>query len=180
MGWCTSTTRIQVSPISDIVQHQLHHTDRTTELVTPWRHWGDPTDASDYFHVPGLSPREAFQPMINNFRSLNYLGLPPSIDHNNAPYAEYGRDLPDWIDWDRPNYQAGYDVWEATRRLVDIYLDCDWDVNAVEQRAFRREEFVARRERHLENVVKPLEDIANGIESENSKWSRGLRGRTEL
>jgi hypothetical protein len=118
--------------------------------------------------------------MINNFRSLHYLGLPPSIDHNNAPYTEYGRNLPDWIDWDRPNYQAGYDVWEATRKLVEIYLDCGWDVNAVEQRAFRREEFVARRERHLEDVVKPLEDIANGIESENSEWSRGLRDRTEL
>jgi hypothetical protein len=180
MGWCTFTTRRQVSLVSNIVQHQLLQTNRTIELVTPWKHWGDLTDASDYFHVPGLSPREAFQPMINNFRSLHYLGLPPSIDHNSAPYAECGRKLPDWNNWDRPIYQAGYDVWEATRKLVDIYLDCGWDVNAVEQRDFRREEFVARRERHLEDVVKPLQGVADGIESENSKWSRGLRGRTEL
>jgi hypothetical protein len=118
--------------------------------------------------------------MINNFRRLHYLGLPPSIDHNNSPYPEYGRSLPDWIDWDLPTYQANYDVWEATRKLVDIYLDCGWDVNSVEQQEFRRGEFVARRERHLEDVIKLLQDIADGIESENSKWSRGLRERTEL
>jgi hypothetical protein len=176
----TETSESRSQPNNNIIQHQLHQTNRTKELVTPWKHWGDPTDASDYFHVPSVSPREAFQPMIDNFRSLHYLGLPPSIDHNNSPYPEYGRNLPDWNDWDRPNYQAGYDVWEATRRLVDIYLDCGWDVDAVEQHRFRRAEFIARRERHLEDVVKPLQDKADGIESENSKWSRGLRGRTEL
>jgi hypothetical protein len=38
-----------------------------------------------------------------------------------------------------------------------IYLDCGWDVNAVEQTNFRRDEFLQKRHDYIKNVVKPAE-----------------------
>lgn len=44
-------------------KEQKYTNNDNTELVTPWKHWGDPIDNSDYFHVPSITPRQA---------SLNY------------------------------------------------------------------------------------------------------------
>lgn len=151
--------------------------------MTPWRHWGDPTDNLDYFHVPAVSPRQALQPMIDNFRGLHYLGKPPFIELSNNLESEWGRSPPmDWSGWhdkdEFATYQAEYDAWEAMRKLADIYLECGWDVNALEQHGFRRAEFIAERERHLENVVKPLEEKADRMRSEINL--RSFRDRSEL
>lgn len=147
-------------------------------LVTPWKHWGDPSDSSDYFHVPAVTPREAFQPLINKYRTLEYLGTPPFMELNNDLFPEYGRTPPeDFSDEGaRAQYRADYDVWEAKRKLKDLYVECGWDVGAVEQAQFRREEFVERRERYLKEVVEPLEEEASRVGSERSLESLRARG----
>lgn len=66
-----------------------------TELSTLWKHWGDPTDSSDYFHVLADSPSKAFQPLINKFRGLEYLGTPPFMEFNNDLFLECGRTAPE-------------------------------------------------------------------------------------
>jgi hypothetical protein len=141
----------------------------TTGLVTPWKHWGDPTDNSNYFHVPAVSPREVFQPLINKFRSLEYLGTPPFMEFNDDLFLECGRTPPeDWENRAKIQFQADYDVWQAKRKLADIYLECGWDVNVAEQSVFRRAEFIIRREKYWRDVVKPLEQEASRIGSDIS------------
>lgn len=149
-----------------------------TELVTPWKHWGDPSDSSDYFHVPAVTPREAFQPLIDKYRTLEYLGTPPFMELNNDLFPEYGRTPPqDCADeGTRAQYRADYDVWEAKRKLKDLYVEFGWDVDAVEQREFRKEEFVERRERYLKDVVEPLEEEASRVGSERSLEGSRARG----
>lgn len=140
-----------------------------TELVTPWQHWGDPSDNTDYFHVPAITPREAFQPLIDKFRSLEYLGTPPFMEFNNDLFLECGRTPPeDWEQRGRMQFQADYDVWHAKRKLADIYLECGWDVNVAEQVRFRRAGFIMRREEYWRDVVEPLEEMASKTGSDLS------------
>jgi hypothetical protein len=140
-----------------------------TELVTPWQHWGDPSDNTDYFHVPTMTPREAFQPLINKFRSLEYLGTPPLIEFNNDLFLECGRTPPeDWEHRGKIQFQADYDVWHAKRKLADIYLERGWDINIAEKIGFRRAEFITRRERYWREVVELLEQRASKIGSDLS------------
>jgi len=145
------------------------HANDATELVTPWKHWGDPSDNTDYFHVPALSPREAFQPLINKYRRLESLGTPPFMEFNNDLFPECGRAPPeDWDEGAKVQFRVDYDVWQAKRKLADIYLECGWDVNAVEQSGFRRADFIARREKYWRDVVEPLEQEASRIGSDRS------------
>ena len=112
-----------------------------------------------YFEAPPLSPREAFQPLIDDFRSLDSLAAKHLWGlQTEWPWAEFPRE---WRESFREGYEADYNVWKAIHRLADIYTDCGWQVNAIEQPAFRRDEFIERRKRHMETVVEPLEEIAH-------------------
>lgn len=51
---------------------------------------------------------------------------------------------------------------------MDFYLECGWDVDAVEQTTFRREELVGKRERYWKDVVEPLEEAASRVGDERS------------
>ena len=59
----------------------------------------------------------------------------------------------------RKEYEIDHGVWKAVRGLVDVYLDCVRDVNAVDWSVSRREEFIGRRKRYVETVVVPSEAI---------------------
>ena len=54
-----------------------------------------------------------------------------------------------------------YKIWQAEMHLKELYLECGWDVNAVEQSTFRRDEFLDKRRRYLQDVVQPLENSDN-------------------
>ena len=128
----------------------------------PWN-YNDYED-DNYFQVPPLTPRKAFQPVIDNFRNLNWLTIG---DWRGIQTKWPWNDFPeDWPESDRPSYEADYDVWKAIRGLKDIYIDCGWNVDAIEQTNFRREEFIEKQKRHIEDVVWPLDDVADRIGSE--------------
>lgn len=63
-------------------------------------------------------------------------------------------------------YQAKYNVWKAMRGLKDIYLDCGWNVNTVNQDSFRRSEFIERRRRYLQDVIDPLREMQDRLQAE--------------
>lgn len=115
----------------------------------------------NYFQVPPVSPREAFQPIIDNFRSLDWLaaGSLHSLE-------------PEWRYMEMPGagsqelYQAKYNVWKAIRGLKDIYLDYGWNVNAVDQNSFWRSEFIERRGRYVQDVVDPLRKMQDRLQAE--------------
>ena len=134
MGLFTFTTLKRVLSNTGKCTFQSGCADDSTELVSPWKHWGDPTDNTNYFHVPAVSPREAFQPLIDKFRGLEYLGTPPFMEFNNDLFLENGRTPPeDWDEGAKVQFRVDYDVWKAKRKLADFYIECGWDVNAGEQ-----------------------------------------------
>jgi hypothetical protein len=120
-------------------------------------HVWDKNDYEIYYEAPPLSPREAFRPLIDDYRSLNWLVTVTFGQlHTEWPWTEFPQD---WPESHRREYETDHDVWKAVRGLADIYVDCGWNVNAVDQSTFRREEFIERRKRYVETVVEPLEEI---------------------
>lgn len=90
-------------------------------------------------------------------------------------FTKYGRAAPeDRDEGAKVQYEADYDVWEAKRKLVDLYLGCGWNVGVVEQASLRRAEFVARRERYWEEVVEPLEKVASRVGAERNEERREI------
>lgn len=55
---------------------------------------------------------------------------------------------------------------------MDLYLECGWDVGAVEQVSFRREEFIAEREKYWKEIVEPLEEVASRVGTERNDERR--------
>jgi hypothetical protein len=169
VGLFTFTTLEQVLSNTGKCTFQSGCADDSAELVSPWKHWGDPTDNTNYFHVPAVSPREAFQPLIDKFRGLEYLGTPPFMEFNNDLFLENGRTPPeDWDEGAKVQFRVDYDVWKAKRKLADFYIECGWDVNAGEQPDFRRAEFITKREKYWRDVIEPLEQEASRVGSERS------------
>jgi len=124
----------------------------------------DETDSDlpcNYFHIPPVSPREALQPVIDKYRSLHYINRPLSPAGRSdflLITEQFGERLPDDpTEAQRESFERNRRVWQAERRLEAIYLDCGWDVRAVEQTNFRRDEFLRRRSDYIRNVVGPLE-----------------------
>ncbi|KAI0015403.1 hypothetical protein F4780DRAFT_764203 [Xylariomycetidae sp. FL0641] len=139
--------------------------DTRTSLMTAWKPIDNPDEVDDYLHVPAAPPCTVLNPIIQKYRTLEYLGTPRGIDFNSSLFAESGGEPPrDWGSGDARRWRAQYDVWAATRRLRDIYIECGWDVKAAEQTDFRREEFLRKRDRHWRDVVQPLIAVEEGIE----------------
>lgn len=127
------------------------------ELMTPWKSTDNPDEVDDYSHVAGASPREVLLPVIESYRKLRYLATPRGVDFSPALYADSGGQPPrGWSADERRRWEASYAVWEATQKLRDFYLECGWDVDAVEQGGFRLGEFLAKRETYWREVVEPL------------------------
>ncbi|KAI4865393.1 hypothetical protein F4820DRAFT_420308 [Hypoxylon rubiginosum] len=131
--------------------------DAATKLMTPWKSTDNPDEVDDYSHVAGASPREVLLPVIESYRKLRYLATPRGVDFSPALYADSGGQPPrGWSADERRRWEASYAVWEATQKLRDFYLECGWDVDAVEQGGFRLGEFLAKRETYWREVVEPL------------------------
>lgn len=145
-------------------------------------------DASlNYFraHVPSKPPREALQPLIDKFRSLAYINRPPwaGTDHE-LVYEESAFPPPDRADFsDDSDFESrvrARDEFLAKRRLKDLYLECGWDVNAVEQTAFRRDRFIEKRSRHLDAIYRDrLEEIRRRRELQGVLAATVLRSHAQ-
>jgi hypothetical protein len=55
-------------------------------------------------------------------------------------------------------WEAQYAVWRAVRRIKDLYIQCDWDLEKPVrgQGNFRRDEFLQKREVYWRETVEPL------------------------
>lgn len=108
-----------------------------------------------------MSPREALQPLINKFRSLDYINIPPwaGSDHE-LVYEEWAFAPPVRTDFrdesDVESQVRARDDFLAKRQLKDLYLECGWDVNATSQSAFRRDEFLEKRRQHLDTICRHI------------------------
>ena len=94
-----------------------------------------------------MSPREALQPLINKFRSLDYINIPPwaGSDHE-LVYEEWAFAPPV-----RTDFRDESDVESQVRAR-----ECGWDVNATSQSAFRRDEFLEKRRQHLDTICRHI------------------------
>jgi hypothetical protein len=134
----------------------------------------------NYFraYIPSTSPREALQPLINKFRSLDYINVPSwaGMDHQ-LVYEEWAFPPPVRTDFsDDEDFQSqarARDEFLAKRQLKDLYLECGWDVNAVAQTAFRCDEFLEKRRQHLDTIYR---DRLEGNERLQAMRLSGTRG----
>lgn len=123
----------------------------------PWKPIDNPDEVNDYSHVAGASPREVLSPVMEDYRRLRYLATPRGVDFSPAEYSDSGgTPPPGWSTDERRRWKASYSVWEATQKLREFYLECGWDVDAVEQMNFRLDEFLAKRETYVRDVLEPL------------------------
>ncbi|KAI0486983.1 hypothetical protein F4859DRAFT_467833 [Xylaria cf. heliscus] len=134
--------------------------DTVTKLMTPWEPLHNPEEENGYFHVTGASPREVLSPIIDDYRKLKHLATPKGIDFSDPSYASSGGVPPKDL---RPDEQrrwvASYAVWAATQKLRDIYLECGWDVDAIEQTTFSLDEYLSKREAYWREIVEPLIEV---------------------
>ncbi|OTA35295.1 hypothetical protein BTJ68_04258 [Hortaea werneckii EXF-2000] len=123
-------------------------------LVYVWNPIND--DHNDYLRLEPVSPRNAFQPLIENFRGLRHLALPERQFVRNDP-ARTPRMQPHGI---AALHEAETKLWRATCGLADLYLETGWDVNSVAQTNFRTSDFIRKRAKYTQEVLGPLEDEA--------------------
>jgi hypothetical protein len=112
---------------------------------------------ANYFHVniPSKSPREALQPLINKYRGLRYVIKPPSENIGEELYleeSEYLRPYEGPEERREESEASDIKTLSILRHLRDLYLWCGWNLNTVEQAAFRREEFIEKRKELLAAV----------------------------
>jgi hypothetical protein len=110
-------------------------------------------DHEDYFHLQPVSSRQAFQPLIDDFRGLHRLALPE---------RQFVRTDPDHAPRKHPHgttalYEAETKLWQTMCGLADLYLECGWDANAVIQTHFRSSEFIEMRGKYVREVLEPLQ-----------------------
>ncbi|RWA06399.1 hypothetical protein EKO27_g8710 [Xylaria grammica] len=102
----------------------------------------NPYNPDDYSHVTGVPRREAFLPIVEDYRKLRHLSggvMPADLD-------------PD----EQKIWEASYAAWEAIEKVRVLYLECGWDMHAVKQTRFRLGELRARRYAYWRDVVEPL------------------------
>jgi hypothetical protein len=110
-------------------------------------------DGLNYFHLRPVSPRQAFQPLIDSFRGLRRVAAAPEAtsvgtDEDSGPQASQFQNA--------GHYEAGRRVWKAVCSIADLYVECGWDVNAEVQMDFRSGEFIEKRAKYVGEVVQPL------------------------
>jgi len=121
-------------------------------LVYIWNNIDDPFP--DYLYLRPMSPREAFQPLIDSFRSLRRVAAPEitcvETDLNSGPtQRESGTPA---------KHEAENNLWKAMYALADLYLECGWDASAVAQTDFRRADFIGKRTKYISEVIGPLQE----------------------
>lgn len=120
-------------------------------VIYPWTPQDEPEETA-YYDVPAKTPREAFQSVINKFRGLQYISHP-----SNAKEGEYQMVVDEWdviVPDDVPDRvreltEQLHRKWQYSRGLKDMYVECGWRPEQIDQSAFRRDEFIERRRRYL-------------------------------
>lgn len=107
-------------------------------------------------YVPPKSPREALQPVIDKFRKSHYVMRQLMVEEDLNVQLHEENEYEDGVPEDSDD--EDFKVWQAVMHLKDLFLECGWDVDAVEQTTFRRDEFLEKRRRYFLDVVKPLEN----------------------
>ena len=132
----------------------------------------DEVDA--YFDLQPISPRQAFQPLLDKFRGLHQLVAPEHGQVNTSQDASPQR----WQFGTEAQYRAEIKVWAAVCGLADIYLECGWNANAIAQTGFRSIEFIEKRSNYMGEIVEPLQGKAsrergfNNQHPEHCTWTR--------
>jgi hypothetical protein len=117
-------------------------------------------DGSNYFHLRPMSPRQAFQPLIDNFRGLRRVAAAPET----TPVGTDEDSGPERFQFQsKAHCEAERKVWKAVCAVADLYVECGWDVNAVVQTNFRPDEFIEKRAMYVGEVVEPLKAEAYKI-----------------
>jgi hypothetical protein len=130
---------------------QVHCANSTPGVVYPWNPQHEDDD-TEYYDVPAKSPREAFQPLIDKYRGLQYISRPTNTKEGEFQlfidecYIFASENCPDEVREITQELQAD---WQLSRGLEEIYLECGWRIDRVDQSAFRREEFLEKRRRYL-------------------------------
>lgn len=130
---------------------QGNHAKKSLGVVYPWTPQDEPEDV-EYDDVPAKSPREAFQPLIDKFRKLQYISRP-----SNGKGGEYQLVVDEWDVFIPDNTPCRarelteelHRNWQHSRGLEQIYIQCGWRPDQVDQSAFRREEFIEKRTCYL-------------------------------
>lgn len=139
-------------------------------------------DPLNYFHLPAHPPSEVLGRLTREYRRLDHLITPHGGVFRNQDH-HFVNSMPDgWSEHEKQRHLASYRTWDAVRKLRDLYVECGWDVDAVEQKNFRRDELIERRARHWVEVVEPLQQEETNIAQEQYMAFRGQspgRGRAE-
>ncbi|KAK5741363.1 hypothetical protein LTR17_004070 [Elasticomyces elasticus] len=144
--------------------------DLNARLVTPWRPFDTPVGVNNYFGVPAISPREVFGPIVEDYRKLKHIGTGDRMDWDDEETYMSGGIAPigqGYTARDALWYGAQYREYIAVHGLRDLYLECGWEVDAVNQTRFRRAEFVEKRQKYWEDVVEVVME-QNRIDNEEA------------
>ena len=135
------------------------------ELINPWTPNADGPEPNHYTNVPAISPRKALGPIIDNWRKLNYIGMPDQVfwEHDQYFDCSDGQFPAHYSERDVRWARANWDVRIAVDGVKDLYIDCGWDVYSLEQTNFRRDEFLKRRAQYWKQTVEPLLEIESQI-----------------
>lgn len=108
----------------------------------------DPSVNYSHASVESKPPREALQPVINRFRSLQYVNRPPWSGTDDELLVEESHYSPAGVENSktlRTPTEGDRKRLFLRRRLQNLYLQCGWDIDAIEQPTFRRGEFLEKR-----------------------------------
>jgi hypothetical protein len=114
--------------------------------------WTPIMDDFDVDVLPSKSPREALQPLVDEYRGLRYVIKPPRGAFGHELFLEeevYLRPYDGPEDRREESEAMDREILAISRGIRELYVGCGWDVDSVEQGSFRRGEFIERREAFL-------------------------------
>lgn len=114
-----------------------------------------------YTVVPPKSCRKALQPVIDKFRKPYFIIHPLMAQEDTNHIILEDNKYKNGVTEGRFDDKE-YKIWQAAMHLMDSYLEYGWDVNAVEQTSFRRDEVLDKRRRHPLDVVQSPKDSDAG------------------
>ncbi|KAI0545855.1 hypothetical protein F4679DRAFT_588047 [Xylaria curta] len=125
--------------------------------------------AAGYPKVTRVEPLACLKTLMGHWRELRYLATPSHVDFSPPIYANSGGTPPQELnELERRRWQAKYNVWEATQKLKDMYLEHGWDIHARDQINFRCDEFVDEYDDYTRDVILPL--LLQVEPSERAGW----------
>lgn len=138
-----------------------------------WEPSATPPGVQGYTYLPTRLSSEMLEPWIENLRSLNVLKTPMIIPWESRPQRD-AEQPEDYTDKEALHWRAERDVDIALWGTAEIYLDCGWDVSSRKQPdRFGRGDWVRRRMRYLQKVIRPL---VSRISEEGSRYSEAHGG----